>query len=149
MLMRRAVLPLRKRRALAWLALAGGRTAAGDAAVERARLDLLLDEPARGADALGHRPGDLRLVGDREVPAEILEQRPVRLGEVVRIGGEALHRALTGLEHRAPVFDLRPRVGIRVDQVLDRAIDRSRVLIHALPELEGALFHVVVSRLFR
>src|SRR5690242_20868107 len=94
MLVRRAVLALGQRRALAGLALAGRRAAAGDAAVERAGLDLLLDEAHRGADALAHGPGDLRLRGDREVAANVLEKRPIRLGEVLRVSGEPLHRLL-------------------------------------------------------
>ena len=52
MLVRRAVVAVRERRALARLALARRRVAARDAAVERAGLDLLLDEPDRGVDAL-------------------------------------------------------------------------------------------------
>src|SRR4051812_47591133 len=52
MLVRRAVVALGERRPLAGLALAGRRAAAGDAAVERAGLDLLLDEADCGADAL-------------------------------------------------------------------------------------------------
>src|SRR4051794_17284456 len=50
MLVRRAVVAFRQRRALAGLALARRRAAAGDAAVERAGLDLLLDEGDGGAD---------------------------------------------------------------------------------------------------
>src|SRR4051812_26654524 len=65
-LVRRAVVAFRQRRALAGLALACGRAASGDAAVERPGLDLLLDEADRGLDALRHGPGHLRLHGDRE-----------------------------------------------------------------------------------
>ena len=66
-LVRRAVVALGQRRALARLALARRRVAARDAAVERAGLDLLLDERARGRHALVHRPGDLGLRRDREI----------------------------------------------------------------------------------
>src|SRR3954452_7385969 len=97
MLVRRAVVALRQRRALAGLALARRRAAAGDAAVEGARLDLALDEPDRRRDALAHGPGDLRLARDREVAADVLEERPVGLREVERVLGEALHRLLASL----------------------------------------------------
>jgi len=100
------------------------------AAVERARLQLLLDEPDCGAHALGHRPGDLRLRRDREVAPDVLEERPIGLRKVVRVRGEPLHRLLALLEHRAARLELRRPVRIGVDQVLDRAIDRARVLIH-------------------
>src|SRR4051794_256490 len=93
-LVRRAVVAIRQRGALARLPLAGRRTAAGDAAVERALLDLVLDEPDRGVDAGGHGPRHLRLDGDREVAPDVLEEGLVRLGEVVRVSGEALHRSL-------------------------------------------------------
>src|SRR5579872_6095132 len=49
-LMRRAVVAIGERRALARLALARRRAAACDAAVERARLDLLLDELRRSEE---------------------------------------------------------------------------------------------------
>src|SRR5262245_9984897 len=64
MLVRRAVLPLRERRPLARLPLARRRLAAGDAAVEGARLDLLLDEGDGRTDDGVHGPGDLRLARD-------------------------------------------------------------------------------------
>ena len=76
-------------------------------------------------DSLGHGPGDLGLRGDREEAADVLEQRLVGLREVVRIGGEPLHRSLAGREHLTPVFDLHFDACVRVDQVFDRAIDRS------------------------
>src|ERR687892_2044893 len=75
-LVRGAVLALGQRRALARLALARRRAAACDAAVERAGLDLRLDELDGGADPFRHRPGDLRLVGDGEVAADVLEEWP-------------------------------------------------------------------------
>src|SRR5436190_22597293 len=61
MLVGRAVVALGQRGALTRLAFARGRAAAGDAAVECARLDLALDESDRRCDAFAHRPGDLRL----------------------------------------------------------------------------------------
>src|SRR3954452_21459923 len=73
-LVRRAVVALRQRGALARLALAGRRAAAGNAAVEPAGFDLLLDELDRRGDALRHGPGHLRLDGDREVPPDVLEE---------------------------------------------------------------------------
>ena len=111
--------------------------------VERAGLDLLLDEADRGIDALVDRPGDLRLHGDREVAPDVLEERPVRLGEVVRICGEPLHRPLARREHLAAVLELRLAVDVRVDQILDRAIDRSRVLIHAVLNVQDPFVHNV------
>src|SRR5437660_11313173 len=73
-LVRRAVVATRERRALAGLSLPRRRVAMRDSAVEEAGLDLLLDERGRGADALTHRPGNLRLSGDREVAADVGEQ---------------------------------------------------------------------------
>src|SRR5262249_61401111 len=114
---------LRERRALARLPLARRRSAAGDPAVERARLVLGLYERDRGTDALLNRPGDLGLLRDREVAANVPEQGLVRIRGVVRIAREALHRLLTCLQDGAPVLQLRLRVGVRVDQILDRAVD--------------------------
>src|SRR5204863_1869884 len=82
MLMRRAVVALRKRRALARLALSRRRAAAGDAAVESSCFDLLFDEDRRRGYPFLHCPGDLRLHRDRKVAADVLEERPVRLGEI-------------------------------------------------------------------
>src|SRR5436190_21695465 len=95
----RAVVALRERRPLARLALARRRAAAGDAAVQRAGLDLVLDELHRRVDPFGHGPGHLGLAGDREVAPDVLEEGAVRLREVERIAGEALHRLLTGHQH--------------------------------------------------
>src|SRR3954454_12814866 len=89
-LMRGAVLALGKRRALARLALAGRGAAAGDPAVERARLDLMLDVRDGRADPLGDRPVDPGLRRDGEVAADVLEERALRLREVAWILGEAL-----------------------------------------------------------
>src|SRR4051812_37716500 len=106
MLVRRAVVALGKRRALARLPLARRRAAPRDPTVERAGLDLLLDERHGRVDSLRHRPGDLRLHRDREEAADVLEQPLVRLGEVVRVGREALHRALARCEHVPAVLEL-------------------------------------------
>src|ERR1044071_7188931 len=141
--MRRAVVAVRERRALTRLALPCRRAAARHAAVECACLDLLLDEAHRGLDALRDRPGDLRLHRDREVAADVLEERAVRLGEIVRIRGQAFHRPLARVEHVAAVLELRVAVYVRVDQVLDRAIDRSRVLIHAVLNVQDPLVHTL------
>ena len=92
--------------------LARGRTAAGDAAVERPRLELLLDEADGGADAFLHGPGDLRLHGDGEEATDVLEESAVGLREVVRVGGQPLHRLLALLEHRAPRLEL--HCGLRI-----------------------------------
>src|SRR5690349_16170276 len=94
MLVRRAVVAIRQRRSLAGLALARRRLAAGDAAVERAGLDLLLDERDRCADPFPDRPGDTSLRGDREIAADVLEQGTVGTREILRVGGEARHRQL-------------------------------------------------------
>src|SRR5205085_3848833 len=102
---RRAVVALGPRRALAGLAFSRRRTTAGYPAVERARLDLVLDECDRSGHALLHCPRHLRLRCDREVPADVLEQGPLRLGEVQGIAREPLHRLLAGLEHSTPVFE--------------------------------------------
>ena len=108
-LVRRAVVAFRERRALARLALARRRAATRDAAVECAGLDLFLDERHRRVDALRHRPRDLRLHGDREEAANVLEERLVGLREVVRIGREPFHRPFARGEHVAPVLELRAR----------------------------------------
>src|SRR5437773_12201932 len=98
MLVRRAVLALGQRRALAWLPLASCRPAACDAAVEGACVDLLLDEFDRGRDAFVDCPGNLRLRRDRKVAANVLEEGAIGICEVVRILGQALHRLLARRE---------------------------------------------------
>jgi hypothetical protein len=125
MLVRRAVVALGERRALARLPFARRRTAAGDPAVERTGLDLLLDEGHRGGDALLHRPRDLGLRRDREIPPDVLEQGSVRLREIERVTREALHRLLALLQHRAPVLEVKLGRHIRVDQVFNRPVDGS------------------------
>src|SRR6266545_2628373 len=141
MLVRRAVVAIRQRRALARLALARRRAAARDAAVERSRLDLLVDEGDRRGHALLHCPRHLGLDGDREVAADVLEEGSVGLCEVERIRRKPFHRLLAGGEHLAPVFEPGRRHHVRVDEVFDRAIDGSRVLIHAVTKLEGTVVH--------
>src|SRR5258708_4164473 len=125
MLVGGAVVAFGQRCALAGLALARGRVAVGDAPLERAGLDLLLDEEDCRADPFVYGPGNLSLNGDRKVATDVLEKGTIRLREVVRVGGEALHRALARGQDLATVLELRRRVGVRIDQVLDRAIDRS------------------------
>src|SRR2546423_4986969 len=101
MLVRRAVVAVRQRRALTRLALARGCATACDAAVECAGLDLILDELRRRADAFRHGPGNLGLARDREVAADVLEERAVGLREIERVLCEALHRLLARREHCA------------------------------------------------
>jgi hypothetical protein len=93
--------------------------AAGHAAVEGAGLDLLLDERDGSADPLVDGPGDLRLRRDREIVPDVLEQRPLRLGEVLGVAREPFHRLLAGLEHRTAILDLFRLRHIRVDEVFD------------------------------
>ena len=141
MLVRRAVVAAWERCPLTGLALACRGSAAGDAAVERASLDLRVDERHRSRDSFAHRPGDLRLRGDREVAADVLEERPVGSGEIVRICREAGHRLLALAQHGPPILELRPLRCIRVDQILDRAVDRPGVLVHTGLEVRDVLFH--------
>ncbi len=123
--MRRAVITVGKRCALAGLALAGCRLATRYATIESTGLDLLLNELAGRADSLLYCPADLRLHGDRVVATNVLEEGTIGLGEVVRIGGQANHRLLTGREHGTPELELLLGVGIGIDEILDRAVDRS------------------------
>src|SRR5262249_57436305 len=95
-LVRGAVVALGERSPLARLALACRGPAAGDPAVEQARLDLLLGEIDRSLHALVDRPRDLRLRGDGEEAPDVLEQGPRWLGGVERVGVQTLHRLLTG-----------------------------------------------------
>src|SRR5581483_10015075 len=114
-LVARAVVAVRERRPLTRLALARRRAAPGDAAVERTRLDLLLDELLRRVDALRHGPRHVRLARDREVAPDVLEERAVGLREVERVGREPLHRLLARLENGTARLDLRVAVGVRLD----------------------------------
>src|SRR4029450_12863624 len=88
MLMRRAVVAVREGRARTRVPLARRCAAAGDPAVERAGLDLLLDEGDRCGDALLHRPGDLRLRCDREVAADVPQETPIGLARIERDAGQ-------------------------------------------------------------
>src|SRR5579884_4067294 len=121
-LVRRAVVAVGQRRPLARLALARGRATAGDAAVEQPRLDLLLDEVHRRRHSLLHGPGHLRLGGDREVAADVLEQGAIGLREVERVRRQPLHRLLTGFEDGAAGLELGLPVGVRVDLILHRPV---------------------------
>src|SRR5918998_2575595 len=107
MLVGRAVVALGKRRALARIPLARRRPATRRAAVEGAGLDLLRDEGHGGPDSLLHDPGDLRLRPNREVPANILEERAIRFREVKRVAREALHRVLARGEDGPAILGLR------------------------------------------
>src|SRR5215211_1181413 len=142
-LVARAVVALGERRPLARLPLARRRAAPRDAAVECTLLDLLLDERTGSVDALGDRPRDLRLHRYREVPPNVLEKRAIGLREVLRIRRESLHRPLARRKHFAAVLELCQPVDIGIDEVFDRAVDRSRVLIHAVLNLEDPLVHCV------
>ncbi len=144
-LVRRAVVAAGERRSLARLALARRRVAAGDAAVEEPGLDLLLDEGRCRADAFANRPRDLCLRGDREVPADVGEERAVGAGKVVRVLGEPRHRPLALDEHGAAVLELILAGGVWIDEILDGAIDHSRVLIHTGAKLGCVVFHRTYS----
>src|SRR5262245_6571801 len=138
-LVRRAVVATGQRCALTGLACPCRRMTAGEPTGEEACLDLLLDERCRSTHAFTHRPGHLRLCPDQEVPADIGEERAVGPCEVVRIVGEPGHRPLALLEHRPTVVELFLAGGIRVDQVFDGAVDRSRVLIHTGAKLGSVI----------
>ena len=90
-------------------------------------------------------PGDLGLRRDREVAPDVGEQGTVGAREVVRILGEASHRPLALEKHRAAVVDLLVARRVRVDEVLDRAVDRSRVLIHTGAKLSCVIVHETCS----
>ena len=92
--------------------------------VECSGLDLLLDERDRGAHAFADRPGDLRLRGDREVAADVLEERTVGPRKVLRVGREPRHSELALLEHGAARLESGPLIRIGIDQILERAVDR-------------------------
>ena len=79
---------------------------------------------------------DFGLRGDREVAADVLKKRTLGLRKVERVGREPFHRLLALVEHVATELELRLRVDVRIDQVFNRAINRSRVLIHALLKME-------------
>jgi hypothetical protein len=110
MLVRRAVVALRERSALAGLPLACRCPATGDTAVEGTGLQLLLDEADSCADAFLHCPGHLGLRGDREEAANVLEQGAIGLCEVVRVRGQPLHRLLALLENSTTRLELDTRL---------------------------------------
>jgi len=114
---------------------------ARDTAVERARLDLLFDERDRCGDALVHRPRHLGLRGDREIAPDVLEERPLGFREVLRVARKPLHRLLTGIQHGFPVLRTLSNRHVRIYQVLDGAINGSRVLIHTVLDVEGSFVH--------
>ena len=58
------------------------------------------------------------------------------------LSASPLHRPLARLEHLPAVLELRFLVYVGVDQVLDRAIDRSRVLIHAVLDMKNPFIHM-------
>ncbi len=60
----------------------------------------------------------------------------------MRVGRQAFHRSLTLLEHGAARVELRRRVGVGVDEILDRAIDSAGILIHAGLQLRELGFHL-------
>src|SRR6267142_4360827 len=139
MLVRRTVVALGERRALTRLALARRCATARNTTVEGSGFDLRLDERAGRSDSLADRPGDLGLGRDWEIAPDVLKERSFGLRKVQRVGGQALHRLLAGLKHLAPVLDPRLRVDVGVYQVLNRAIDRPRVLIHTRLDLHHSL----------
>src|SRR6185295_9450195 len=97
MRVRRAVLTARQRRALAGLALAGGCAAAGVGLVQPVELDL--DRGPGQADHALDRVEHARLLGDREVAADLLEEAAGGLREVARIAREPLNGGLRRIEH--------------------------------------------------
>lgn len=135
MLVRRAEVPPGERRSLACLALAGSGVATGDSAIQKAGFDLLLDEACRSADPFSNGPRDLSLSGNRKIASNVGEERSIRACEVVRIVREASHCVLALEKHRTTVLELRRLASVGIDQVFDRAIDRSRVLIHTRAKL--------------
>src|SRR5436189_2157266 len=139
MLVRGAVVAFGQRRPLAWLALARRCAAASHAAVERAGLALLLDEGHRGGDSFVHGPGHLGLHRDREVAPDVLEQGLVRFGEIEGVSRKPLHRLLAVSENSAAIFEALHLRNVRIDQILDRPVDGSRVLVHAVTKMAYAL----------
>ena len=99
MRMRRAVLALGHRAALARLALARERTAAAEQVA--AALELRLGGLDDARDHLVHRHVHACLLRDREVAPDLLEQAARRAREVAGIGGEPFDRGLTGGQTRA------------------------------------------------
>src|SRR4051794_22558127 len=77
--------------------------------------------------------------GDGKVRGDAGEGPRGGLREVGGVGGEPLHRLLALLEHRPPIFEVQLRGHIRIDQVFNRPVYGSRVLIHAGLKLGGVL----------
>ena len=123
-LVRRAVAVGVDRDALAWSS-AAGRRAARQRIAERVA-------PARreaGQQALGgvdvvahHDPGAL-LVLEREVRADIAEERPRRVGEVVPVGRQALDGALARSQHIS-VADSKKQTWAEVQEVVRKEFDK-------------------------
>src|SRR6185436_8731723 len=84
-----------------------------------------------------------RLLRDREVAADLLEQAARRTGEVAWVGGEPFDRSLAGGQN-APLGLDPAHAGLRfVHEVLDREEDRAAVLVHALSCRVTALVRAV------
>src|SRR4051794_27993676 len=128
-LVARAVLLARQRRALAGLALARRGAARGERALAVA-LDLVLDELVRDRERLVDRVVDARLLGDREVAADLLEEAPRRLREVAGILREALDRLLARAQHAAAGLVRADGVRMRIDRILDLHEDLTAEAVH-------------------
>src|SRR5690348_1740595 len=126
--MRGAVLAIRQRRALARLALAGRRLAAGHSLT--VALELGQDELHRALDVPIDRRVDARLVGDREQVPDLLEEALARLREVVRVARQSLDGRLARLQHPTLCFGYRDRVGVGVDEILDLYEDGPAESVH-------------------
>src|SRR4051812_1925610 len=115
--MGRAVLAVGQRGALAGLALAGGRLAAGHALA--VPLDLLEDVGDGGTDVTVDRVvGPWRVGGREEVP-NLVEQAMWRLREVVGIASQPLDRRRRGLQHAGLAIRYGNRFRVRNDEILD------------------------------
>jgi len=97
------------------------------AAVARLRGEPLLCE----LQAARHRVAYAALLGHREVHADVVEERPRRLGEVVAIAGESLHRRLAGVQHRSVRILLHRRRLRRGDEWGQVPVDGAAELVHA------------------
>ena len=128
MRVRRAVLAARQRRALAGLALAGGGAAAGVGLVQPVELDL--DRCPGQADHALDRVEDARLLGDREVAADLLEEAAGGLREVARIAREPLHGRLRRLEHAPTRLGHTDGVRMRIDEVFELEIEGAAEAVH-------------------
>jgi hypothetical protein len=74
-----------------------------------------------------------------------LEERAVGLREVERIARQPFHRLLALFEHRPAILEVQLGRHIRIDEVLNRPVDGSRVLIHTGLELGGVLLNHSIS----